>query len=222
MTVCSEIDRVRLGEPNCAVVPNGFDPPDVGAGGAGSSRGTRPQSSVITMVGDLFYVPNRDGARWFAERVLPEIRAAAPEAEFRVVGRHPDGLRDLDESPGVSLRGFVRDVSVELATTCLEVVPLHSGGGTRIKILEAFAHGVPLVTTSVGCEGIDVVDGAHVLIADDPPAFAAACLRLLRDPALRERLADAAFELYWERFRWEKIRPSITALAAKVAGARGY
>jgi glycosyltransferase involved in cell wall biosynthesis len=117
----------------------------------------------------------------------------------------------------VSLLGFVPDVTAELHASAAVVVPLRSGGGTRIKVLEAFAHRVPVVSTTVGCEGLGVEDRVHALLADDPDGFARACVRVLTDRPLARSLAGAAFDLYEERFRWSEIRPRIASLAAGVA-----
>ena len=170
----------------------------------------------MTMVGDFHYQPNFDAAWWFARRVLPLVRVDHPDAEFRLVGRGDD-LGALDREPGVVLRGRVDDISAELREADFEVVPLRSGGGTRVKVLEAFAHRLPVVSTTIGCEGLDVVDGVHVLLADEPSTFARACSTLIAEPERRARLADAAFGLYSDRFRWAELRPCIVRLATDVA-----
>jgi glycosyltransferase involved in cell wall biosynthesis len=222
VVLCSDLDRARLGEPNCVVVPNGYDAPETapesgpgtGRTHAGEPGGPRP---VMTMVGDYGYEPNREAAQWFAEFVLPLVRASLPEAEFRLVGR-VEPVADLARHAGVNLRGRVDDITVELAEADLEVVPLHSGSGTRVKVLEAFAHRVPVVSTTIGCEGIDADDGTHVLIADEPDAFATACYRVARDDALRARLMEAAYELYSDRYHWSVVRPVVCALVTRVLG----
>lgn len=107
----------------------------------------------------------------------------------------------------------------QLAAADIAVVPIRFGGGTRIKILEAFAHGLPVVSTTVGCEGLDVIDGQHLLVADDPAAFAAACLRLSEDAELRTRLVTAAAELWKSRYRWTVLSPYIVSA---VQGAQGH
>ena len=217
VVLCSELDRTRFGEPNCFIVPNGYELPASDRTQEQLPKIGATREPLMTMVGALAYEPNYDGAWWFARRVLPLVRAECSDAVFRLVGRVADEVAALGDEPGVVLRGRVDDIGAELGEALLEVVPLRSGGGTRVKILEAFAHRVPVVTTSVGCEGLDVVDGAHVLIADDPPAFAAACLRLIRDGALRDRLTDAAFGVYTERFRWTELRAAVADAATAVA-----
>ena len=193
VVVCSELDRDRLGRPNVWVVPNGYEraaqspaPTDLGP--------ARPTGPVLILVGLLTYEPNRDAAAFFATQILPHVRRHRPEAQFHVVGRY-DSEADLDPwrgLPGVKVLGEVADVPTQLAAADIAVVPIRFGGGTRIKILEAFAHRLPVVSTTVGCEGLGVVDGEHLLVADDPVAFAAACVRLTEDAALRARLVAAA------------------------------
>jgi len=174
---------------------------------------------VLLFIGLLTYEPNRDAVAWFAREVLPLVRARRPEARFRVVGQHGSDVVDaLHGISGVELAGEVPDVTPELAEAGVVVVPVRFGGGTRIKVLEAFAHGVPVVSTTVGCEGLDVEDGRHVLLADDPPSLAAACLRLLEDEERRTALSAQAGDLWQRRYRWTVIAPTVgeiveTALA---------
>ena len=110
------------------------------------------------------------------------------------------GVQRQHRPPAVTVVGTVPAMEPELARADVAVVPIRYGSGTRLKILESFAHRVPVVSTTIGAEGLEVVDGVHLLLADDPDAFAAACQRLLTEPDLRKRLVDAAEELYRERF----------------------
>lgn len=213
VVVCSELDRQRLGLAGAAVVPNGYrrDGPPVGG------RSAKPEAPVFTMVGLMTYPPNIDAAMHFARDVLPLVRTEAPGAQFKLVG-HADGeVGSLAKLPGVVVRGRVPDVRVELEDTDVAVAPVRFGGGTRIKVLEAFAHHLPVVATTTGAEGIDAADGVELLIADDARAQAEACLRLVRDPALARRLAAAGARLYEERYSWDLILPKISTLASEVA-----
>jgi len=209
VTICSELDAERLDDPKVVVVPNGYEvPPDPG-------ERAPSRSAVMTQVGGLWYHPNADAAWWFATDVLPLIRKYRADARFRVVGRTDElveGLRAVDH---VDLRGQVLDVVTELATTDVSVVPIRSGGGTRVKILEAFSYRLPVVSTSVGCEGLEVEDGVHLLVADDAQSFAAACLRLLEDPALARDLSAAARELVEAKYAWVRLRPEVQAVARR-------
>lgn len=216
VVVCSELDRERLAHPRARVVENGYE------AAPGLARVPRPagDAPVLLMVGLMTYEPNRDGAWFFAREVLPKVRAAVPDTILRVVGRYVDeadvaGLRALS---GVTVTGEVADLSGDLGTADVAVVPVRFGGGTRIKILEAFASRLPVVTTTVGVEGIDAVDGEHLLVADDAEAFANACIRLIRDPGLGAALADAGQGLWRARYRWSVIAPAITAVMREAAG----
>ena len=174
------------------------------------------------MVGLLTYEPNRDGAAFFAAQILPRVRRLSAGARFHVVGRYDsdaavDPWRDL---PGVKVLGEVADVAAELRAADIAVVPIRFGGGTRIKILEAFAHRIPVVSTSVGCEGLDVVDGEHLLVADDPETFASACIRLYEDADLRARLVAAAAQLWESRYRWTVLTPAIVSTVQAALGEK--
>ena len=201
--VCSKLDAARLGHPRVAVIPNGYDeqaPPAPAEG------------PVISMVGLLTYKPNLDGARWFADEVLPRVRAEIPHASLRLIGRYDDRARPLGQHEGVALLGEAEDVGVALAGTAVVIAPLHSGSGTRIKILEAFARRYPVAATSLGCEGIDAVDGTDLLMADSATDFADACVRLLTDVDLARAVADAGWRVWDQRYRWDVIRPQIERL----------
>jgi glycosyltransferase involved in cell wall biosynthesis len=211
VTLCSPLDARRSGLANAVTVGNGFD------------RTSAPPASrsgaTLLFVGALGYPPNADAVRWFVHEVLGHVRLAAPHVVLRVVGGGEaalDGLRGID---GVEILGRVDDLQAELDAATVAVVPIRSGSGTRLKVLEALANRLPIVATHLGAEGIDVVDGVHLLLADDAPAFARACLRLVEDAQLRAELADAGERLWDERYRWSRIRGELAALARRVAGA---
>lgn len=208
--VCSDLDRRRLALPRVAVLPNGYELSTAAA--ETPVRPARP-SAVLLFIGLLTYEPNRDGVAFFAREVLPLVRARRPDARFRVVGDY--GAEDIDALrgiPGVELTGEVPDVTAELAEASVVVVPLRFGGGTRIKVLEAFAHGVPVVSTTVGCEGLDIEDGRHVLLADDPPSLAAGCLSLLEDEERRTAIRERAQDLWQRQYRWTVITPTVSEI----------
>jgi polysaccharide biosynthesis protein PslH len=209
VVVCSELDRRRLGAPNAVVIPNGYKEP-----GAPPARADRGEAMV--MVGRFAYPPNADGARFFVREILPRIRQRIPDATVRLVGRDEGLLEDLRRVNGVTITGEVPDVSDELGRARAVVVPLRAGSGTRLKVLEAFAFRVPVVSTALGCEGLEVTPDGHLLVADEPSAFAEACVRLLRDDALHDRIALEALSLFESRYRWEDIRRSICELASSV------
>ncbi|MFN8051061.1 MAG: glycosyltransferase family 4 protein [Acidimicrobiales bacterium] len=213
--VCSALDVDRSGCPNAVVVPNGYEcdwePADHLAVGD-------PERPVFLFVGLLGYGPNVDAVRWFASDVMPSIRAELPGAEFRVVGRHSESVEALGSLPGVTIVGAVDSLQPEMERADVSVVPIRSGAGTRLKVVEALANRLPMVSTAIGCEGIDVVHGEHLLIADHPVEFAAACVRLVRDPAARASLIDAGQQRYLEHYRWSAIRSEVASLATAIAG----
>jgi glycosyltransferase involved in cell wall biosynthesis len=211
VVVCSEVDRARIG-PHAAVIPNCYRSPAVPAG-----RAHVPGAPLrIGFVGLLDYQPNFDAVRWFATAVLPRIREQEPGATFEVIGQASPGVQSLSQLPGVHLHGFVEDLELALAELTVVVAPIRFGGGTRFKILEGFAHHLPVVSTTVGAEGIEAVDGEHLLVRDDPAAFARAVLDLHRDKARREKLVTAAAGLHAERYAWERgvaaVRQQVAAL----------
>ncbi|WP_138733971.1 glycosyltransferase [Modestobacter excelsi] len=216
--VCSELDRGRLAGPRVAVLSNGYELPDRPGGAPAPPPRSVTGGPVLLFVGLLTYEPNRDAVAFFAQDVLPLIRVHRPDVRFRVVGHHGADLVAAVSGRGVELAGEVPDVTAELAGADLVVVPLRFGGGTRIKVLEAFAHGVPVVSTRVGCEGLDVEDGRHVLLADDPRALADSCLRLLDDADRGAVLSSHARELWQRQYRWTVIAPTVDGIVRAAVG----
>jgi glycosyltransferase involved in cell wall biosynthesis len=205
----------RLGASRVAVVPNGVDtqaypwPP---------SRMT--QGPTVLFLGALDWTPNVNAARFLAQRVMPAVRARVPGAVLAIVGRRPtaDVLALVD--PGrVEVAADVPDVRPYWQRASLLAVPLEAGGGTRIKIVEAFAAGVPVVSTPIGCEGIAGRDGEHLLIAARE-AFADAVTAVLTDPAAAASRAEAARRLAERQYDWWAIgaRAAEHALSAAADG----
>lgn len=190
--VCSPADadwlRARLAWVRVGVVPNAVRLPPPGPP-------PPPGPFTLLFAGNLGYYPNEDALRFFCARVLPILRARAPGPfRLRVVGASPGAaVRALAVHPEMEVIGPVDEVAGHYAEAGAVIAPLRGGGGTRIKILEAFAFGRPVVATTVGAEGLDVRHGEHVLIADEPGAFAAACVRLMAAPAEARALAARAF-----------------------------
>ena len=152
----------------------------------------RPDANHILHIGTMYWPPNIDGILWFIQEILPLIRAqrtAAP-VTFDVVGAQPpQSVRDLAQpGSGINVTGYVTDPNVYIEQAALMVVPLRAGGGMRVKILNALAQGLPIVSTTLGCEGIAAEHEKHLLIADTPYDFASATLRLLNDRALADTL----------------------------------
>ena len=215
VTLCSHLDVERSGMSNAVAIPNGYEL-------AWPARQDRAASvgdpATVLFVGNMFYGPNLDAARWFAAEILPALRQLHGEVSFRVVGVGGHEFRDLRGIDGVVVTGPVDDLRDEIDRADLAVVPIRFGAGTRLKVVEALANRLPLVTTTIGSEGIEVVDGQHALIADDAATFAAACARALDDAELRSRLIAEGERLFDSTYRWELIRAELAALACQVAG----
>jgi glycosyltransferase involved in cell wall biosynthesis len=224
---CSVADRqavlAHVPSARTAVIPNAADvdffqpcSPDL------------PQAPpTVVFFGLLSSFPNVDGLQFFLREVWPHVLAARPDTRFKMIGARPS--RAVQELAGqrVEVTGFVEDLRPHLASAAVLVVPLRVGGGTRLKITEGMAMGRPIVSTSLGAEGIEAVPGLHILIADEPATFAASVVRLLDDPALAARLGHAARQLAVERYSWSAaaldlerfFREIIAAQAAAGEGA---
>ena len=187
------------------VVPNGVDTTVFGARCAGPEATEEEAPGRVVFTGTLGYYPNVQAVLTFAAHCWPRIRAAVPGATWRIVGSYPppEVLR-LGELPGVTVTGAVPAVQPYLASAAVAIAPLLVGGGTRLKILEAFAMGRAVVTTSVGCEGLAVEDGRHLLVADDSATFADAVITLLGDADRRAALGAAGRALVEDRYTWER------------------
>lgn len=166
-----------------------------------------PETGMIGFLGSMDWMPNIECVHHFVRDILPAILARFPQARLLVIGRDPaPSLRRLAaENDRVILTGTVEDVRPHLDRCEVLVVPLRSGGGTRIKIFEAMAQGVPVVSTTIGAEGLPVPDGEAILIADDPAEFADAVVTLLDTPDRRERLAERARALMMDEYSWATV-----------------
>jgi sugar transferase (PEP-CTERM/EpsH1 system associated) len=194
----AEIIRGIVSRP-ARTVPNGVDVDYF-------SAGPDPvDPDAIVMTGLMKYRPNVDAAVYFVREVLPRILVVRPGLVFYVVGGEPsEEVRQL-AGPHVVVTGTVPDVRPYVRKAAVFVVPLRMGSGTRLKVLEGLAMEKAMVSTSLGCEGIDVEHNRHLLIADDAAAFAAAVLQLLDDPQRARSLATAGRGLVESRYRWESV-----------------
>jgi glycosyltransferase involved in cell wall biosynthesis len=194
------IDKLRLRQEQVTVTPNGVDTvqnhPGLG----------RPEPDVLVYSGAVTYSANYDAVEYFVQQIYPLILKETSEVRLRVTGR-TDGvdLGGLTQTGCVEFTGYVDDVRSAIAGGSVCIVPLRMGGGTRLKILEAMALGVAVVSTSKGAEGLDVTHGEHLLIADTAEAFAEATVQLLRSPELRSRLVGNAVQRVRELYDWEHI-----------------
>lgn len=176
-----------------------------------------PHSMVFT--GSMDWIPNEDAVRFYVEQILPRVRQALPDATLVVVGRNPSpGLLALAaREPGVIVVGRVEDVRPYMERASLYVVPLRIGGGTRLKIFEAMAMGLPVVSTRVGAEGLPVTDGQDIVLADAPAQFADGVVQLLTDQARARTLGEVAARTVRERAGWDRVATEFAAICERVA-----
>jgi glycosyltransferase involved in cell wall biosynthesis len=193
--------RSLYGVSRVAAVPTGVDldyfaPP---------ARST-PTADLV-FAGSMDWIPNIDGVQWFVEEVLPLIRKRRPDCSLLIAGRRPAPVieRLAERDSRIRVTGTVPDIRPYLWESAVSIVPLRIGGGTRLKIYEAMAAKIPVVSTSVGAEGLDIRNGEDIHIADSPAEFAERCLALLDDPAARARMADIAFSIVASRYSWEIV-----------------
>jgi len=168
-------------------LPNAIDLPE-------THSDTPTPSANLLFVGALYYAPNADGICYFVEQVLPLIQQTLRTVSLKVVGADPlPRVSALAKNPAVTVHPNVPSVAPFYQEASLCIVPLRAGSGTRIKVLEAFSLRRPVVSTRLGAEGLDLVDGEHLLIADQPEAMAQACISLLNDHALRTKIINSAY-----------------------------
>ena len=219
--VCHDLDRAALGERapavECRVIPNGIRLPD-----APPAARSRDGVFRLLFVGTLGYLPNVAAADVLCREVLPLLARGGGDVAVDLVGRAPapEVRRLAEERPAVRLCADVPDVAPFYAAADAVVAPLRAGGGTRIKLLEAFARGVPIVTTRLGALGLDVTDGVHLLLAETPEDIAAACRRLRDDPALGDRLRAEAARLVAERYEASLVEGRIRRAHAELSSDR--
>jgi glycosyltransferase involved in cell wall biosynthesis len=212
----SESDRshfVALGGRAVHVVPNAVD-----CGVYDSlPTGRCPGPPVLLYVGAMSWAPNVNAARFLASELLPKVRRQFPEVRLRIVGRDPTAeVEALRRLSGVEVTGTVKSIIPHLAEAHALLVPLEAGGGTRLKILEAFAAGLPVISTPVGCEGLRVTHGEHLFVADREQ-FEENVLALLADERLGAQLAARARTLVREQYDWAVVSKAACEAVADVS-----
>jgi glycosyltransferase involved in cell wall biosynthesis len=172
----------------------------------------------ILHIGTMYWPPNVDAVKWFIEAVYPIIRKRRPDVQFDVIGARPPGeLLALNSSGhGVNVTGYVEDPTPYQRQAALMVVPLRAGGGMRVKILNALGEGIPVISTTLGCEGIEVTPGRDILIGDSPETFANQVLRVLNNPDLGRLLAANGRRLAESKYDY---RQAYSALDEVYTGA---
>lgn len=213
MAVCSDTDKLYFGnDSRVVVIPNGFelpgDPPV-----RNSSDNMR-----LGFIGNIEYGPNMDGLRWFGDNVWGRIMEQLPHARFRVVGKIPANAEFLNV-PGFEALGFVEDAAEEFSTWSAMIVPLRYGGGTRLKILEAFSKMCPVVSTTAGAYGIKTTNGTDIILQDSETAFAQSCIKLLKDQEYAATIAEGGWKLFVNNYTWDIIGKEINRTVQKCVGA---
>lgn len=191
------------------VIPNCIDVP------AYERVATKRVPGALVFAGSTSYQPNLRAMRWFLSDIYPSVKAEVPGATLAITG--DPGLQHVLTGPGVTHTGVVPDIHQVVASCSVSVVPVRSGGGTRLKIIESLALRTPVVTTSKGAEGLDVRTGEQLLIADTADEFAGAVVRLLRDPEHARVLAENGFKLVRERYNSDVVLPKFLRLVDEVA-----
>jgi glycosyltransferase involved in cell wall biosynthesis len=201
--VVSEVDaeqmRRRVATGKIVIAPNGADPsiwlPDV-----------KQASHTVLFTGHLAYPPNIDALEFLASEIWPRVRKKAPGTTLIIAGRSPtERVNACAHTAGAELHAGPQFMHRIARRAALTIVPLRFGSGTRVKILESLAWGLPVVSTTLGCEGLDVIDGEHLLVRDDPAQFADAVVQLLSDTALWQKLRNQGRELIRESYNWERV-----------------
>jgi glycosyltransferase involved in cell wall biosynthesis len=191
VTAVSEEDRVALSEAGAghdiSVIPIAIDTE------AQAQIERHPSCPHIVHIGTMYWPPNIEGITWFLDEIYPAVKQQAPNVRCTLIGARPPAnlIERAKTDSSLTVTGYVDDPAPYLADASMMVIPLHAGGGMRVKILNALAQGIPMVSTTVGCEGISVTNGKDILIADDSQSFAEAIVRLLMDPSLNEKITRA-------------------------------
>jgi len=183
-------------------VPTGVDPDYF----EGDERGSG-ETTTIGFLGSMDWMPNIEAVQWFADEIFSQVKSEITDCKLVVIGRKPPAsiLRLAENDAQIEVTGTVDDVRPYLQRCDFLIVPLLSGGGTRIKIMEALAAGLPVVSTTIGAEGLGLVDGEHLLIADSAADFAAAVVRMAGDEQLRLRLSNSGIALVRAEFGWDGV-----------------
>jgi polysaccharide biosynthesis protein PslH len=165
----------------------------------------KPQPDTLIFTGSFSYYPNYEAVVWFLEDIYPRIKLRIPSLKLIITGDPAN--RQLPVAKDVYQTGYVEDIRPWIASAWISVVPILSGGGTRLKILEAMGLHTPVVTTYKGAEGLEIEHNSNILIADNPVEFSECIIKLLTDPYLRQSLADQAYQLVQKKYEWSVVLP---------------
>jgi len=218
LAVSNEEDREYLRGMGIAapvhVIPNGFERP---SDEPVHSPAKPPRIGFIGMLG---HAPNRDGIHWFVKCCWPQVKREVPDVRLRLVGEGSNGPL-APSGQDIEGLGWLANPSEEIKTWTAMVVPIRTGAGTRVKIVQAFSHKCPIVSTSFGALGYGNVDGREMLLADSAQAFAGACLDVIREPEKAAQMAEAAWVTFLGKWTWDAICPRVWAAAEECLRVSG-
>jgi hypothetical protein len=216
VSICSETDRDNLlalsPTANIKIFRNGLDLdyfhpyPDV-----------KPESNSIIFTGNMPYPPNQDGILYFCEEILPLIRQDIPDVKLYIVGKSPTPAIQKLSSESIIVSGLVPDLRDYYARAQVAICPIRFGAGTLNKVIEPMAMGIPVVSTSIACTGMNVIDGKNILFGDTPDDFANSVVRLLKSPDMRRIISDAGKSLIKSEHDWEQIVSNLALLYQNIA-----
>jgi glycosyltransferase involved in cell wall biosynthesis len=204
--------RERLPLVRSTVVPNGVD--------VEYFQPLPSDEPALAFVGGTAWYPNRDALDFFATEIKPQLDTLGSKPRVKWIGRSTDDERARYAAAGIELTGYVNDIRDAVGSAACFIVPLRVGGGTRLKILDAWAMGKAVVSTSIGCSGLEARDGENIIIRDDPADFAKAIQSVLADAALRRRLSAAARQTAVSTYGWSVIGAHLKQEYFKLIGAR--
>jgi sugar transferase (PEP-CTERM/EpsH1 system associated) len=213
--VCSEIDKevLQAHAPSAAIdlLYNGIDLEYFS-----NEQNTKPEPYRIICTGNMTYYPNADGVIYFADKILPLIKAQIPETILYVVGQNPPARISRLSGENIRVTGFVPDIKEYYLKSSVAIAPIRFGAGTLNKVIEPMALGIPVVTTPIGVEGLPVEDGVNVLVADTPQKFADAVTRLMNDPDLRRTISENAKSVIRSCYDWKVIAGMLESYYADI------
>ena len=179
------------------------------------------ESKIIISIATMSWPPNIDSILYFAKEIYPLVKELIPDAGFIIAGsKPPESISNLSrQDPSIIVTGYVPDIKKMAEKAAIMVVPLRSGSGMRVKVINALAMGLPIVSTTIGCEGIGVVDGRDIVIADQTAGFASAVAWLLNNPNERMKLAENGRRFVELNYAWESIYPRLDTVIESAIGA---
>jgi glycosyltransferase involved in cell wall biosynthesis len=207
--------RAELGLTNVlGAVPTGVD-----AVGFSPCREMKKRPRSLVFLGSMDWMPNIDAMQWFARDIFPGLKKRFPDLSVSVVGRNPTAaIKQLGEIPGIEITGTVEDVRPYMGRAEVMIVPLRVGGGTRVKIFEGMAAGLPIVSTHIGAEGLPVRDGENIFLADTPDAIAEKIGVLLDKPELRDNMGANAAKFVSDHYSWESATRKFEEFCRQTVG----